>query len=87
MNYKKSYCMLIIGIWSGAGISFAGLYLGVKSDTIIIGNFIAFIGLMLILGGIGQALIFYKCPDCGKRLNIRGQHPNFCPECGCKLDL
>lgn len=87
MNYKKSYHMLIIGIWGGAVITFAGLCLGARSNTLIIGNFIAFTGLILILGGIGQALIFYKCPNCGKRLNIRGRHPNFCPECGCKLDL
>lgn len=31
--------------------------------------------------------ILYKCPNCGRRLNIRGRKSNHCPGCGCKLEL
>lgn len=86
MNYKKSYYILLIGIWSGFFTAFAGLYIESKADHLLIGKILALIGLILMLGGIGQALLFYKCPNCGKRLNIRGKQPHFCPECGYNLN-
>ena len=71
MNYKKSYCMLVTGIWSGVVMIFIGGCLEIRCGVAMIGNAIAVIGLMLMTGGIVQALIFYKCPNCGKRFNIR----------------
>lgn len=86
MNYKKSYYLLSICLWSGAGISFIGIQIGSRTDAAKFGSFLAFIGLIIMFAGIVQALIFYKCPNCGKRLDIRGRKAKFCPECGCKLD-
>lgn len=86
MNYKKSYCMLVTGILSGVVMIFIGGCLEIRCGVAMIGNAIAVIGLMLMTGGIVQALIFYKCPNCGKRFNIRGRQPKFCPECGCELE-
>lgn len=86
MDYKKSYYILEMGVLGGAGITFIGLWLGNKWDTSIIGNVIALTGLAIMLTGIGQAFLFYKCPDCGKRFNIRDRQPRFCPKCGFKLE-
>lgn len=85
MDYKKSYYMLLTGIWSGAIMTFIGGCVATGFGMTMIGNAIVFIGLMRMLGGIAQALIFYKCPNCGKKLNVRGRQPKYCPECGCRL--
>ena len=85
MSYKKSYLLLSIGIIGGAVIVFIGLGLGMKIG--FLGNAVAFIGLVAMLGGIVQALVFCKCPKCGTLLKIRGKKPNCCHGCGYKLDL
>ena len=71
MDYKKSCYMLATGIWSGMVMIFLGGYLEMGCGVATIGNATAFMGLMLMAGGIVQTLIFYKCPNCGKRFNIR----------------
>lgn len=85
MDCKKSYFLLNTGVLGGAAIVFMGLGIGVKSAAL--GNPIALLGLLAMLGGIGQAFLFYKCPNCGRRLNVRGRKPEHCPNCGRKLDL
>lgn len=57
------------------------------SIGVIAGAVVAFIGLAAMLGGVVQALLFYRCPKCGMLLKIRGQKPNYCHGCGYKLDL
>lgn len=66
MSYKKSYFLLSIGVIVGAVVVFIGLGLGMKIG--FLGNAVAFIGLVAMLGGIMQALIFFKCPKCGMLL-------------------
>lgn len=85
MSYQKSYFLLSIGVIAGAVIVFIGLSLGMK--TAFLGNALAFTGLLAMLGGIVQALIFCRCPKCGALLKIRGKKPNCCHNCGNKLDL
>lgn len=85
MNYKKSYLFLMCGLWGGIILAFIGLIMG--QSGIAVGNVIAFIGLIGIVAGMGQAFRFYKCPKCGKRLNMRGRRPDYCPACGKKLDF
>ena len=85
MSYKKSYFLLSIGVIVGAVVVFIGLGLGMKIG--FLGNAVAFIGLVAMLGGIMQALIFFKCPKCGMLLKIRGKKPNCCHGCGYRLDL
>ena len=57
------------------------------SIGVIVGAVVVFIGLVAMLGGIMQALIFFKCPKCGMLLKIRGKKPNCCHGCGYRLDL
>ena len=85
ISYKKSYFLLSIGVIVGAVVVFIGLGLGMKIG--FLGNAVAFIGLVAMLGGIMQALIFFKCPKCGMLLKIRGKKPNCCHGCGYRLDL
>lgn len=83
MDYKKSYTLLTAGILAGAAVVFLGLSISTKMG--VIGNVTAVIGLAAMLGGLGQAFLFYKCPDCGRRFNIRGRKPDHCPGCGRRL--
>lgn len=76
MNYKKSYFLLSIGVIAGAVVVFIGLGLGMKIG--FLGNVVAFIGLAAMLGGVVQALLFYRCPKCGMLLKIRGQNETEC---------
>lgn len=57
------------------------------SIGVIVGAVVVFIGLVAMLGGIMQALIFFKCPKCGILLKIHGKKPNCCHGCGYRLDL
>ncbi len=58
MSYKKSYFFLSIGVIVGEVVVFIGLGLGMKIG--FLGNAVAFIGLVAMLGGIMQALIFFQ---------------------------
>jgi len=84
MTYKQSYSLLRMGVIGGAIIVFIGLSLG--ANGLIIGNALSVVGLIAMLSGLGQALLFYKCPKCGRHFNIRGKRPDYCPECGNRLD-
>lgn len=84
MNYKKSHMLLTFGIWTGSIIVFTGLSIG--SHGIWIGNLIGAIGTFMMVSAIVQAVLFFKCPKCGRRLNIRGRKIDFCPGCGHKLN-
>lgn len=63
-SYKKSYFFLSIGVIVGAVVVFIGLGLGMKIG--FLGNAVAFIGLVAMLGGIMQALIFRNVVCCSK---------------------
>lgn len=77
MDYKKSYLILLFGLWGGIAISLLGMLTQVQ--------LFAYIGYILLIGSFLQTFLFYKCPNCGKQLNIRGKMPQYCPECGSKL--
>ena len=47
----------------------------------------AVVGVVLILLGGVQALIFHRCPHCGHLLRLRGFRSKYCPACGGKLDV
>ena len=78
LNYNKSYLIMNVGLGVGIVISIIFLLMEVK--------WIAYVGIILILGSLIQAFIFYKCPNCNKPFNIRGKKPKYCPECGFTLD-
>ncbi len=88
MDYKKSYLLMAAGVWGGGIVMLIGMFLGTSSpDTMALGNGAAGLGVFAMLLGIGQALVFYKCPHCGEKFSIRGKKPDYCPKCGSKLDL
>lgn len=62
-----------------------GLFLLLLSITIKV-DFIAYIGLIVIIGSASLEAIFYRCPNCSESLSIRGKKPKHCPGCGYKLD-
>lgn len=85
IDYKKSYGIFCIGSIGGFVVTFLGLWLSMKTGAI--GAILSYVGMALMLCGIVQALIFYRCPQCKKLLNMRGRKPNHCPQCGFKLEL
>ncbi|MDD4849909.1 MAG: hypothetical protein PHO10_04325 [Gemmiger sp.] len=79
MNYKRSY-----GILQGAFIAGGALgCLSMPTDSLLLAGS----GLLILAGGLLQALLFYRCPRCNRVLNTRMRKPAFCPSCGQKLDL
>ena len=44
------------------------------------------ISFILMTAGIVWHIVFVKCPYCGKHMNPRAGLPNYCPECGEKLE-
>lgn len=78
MDYNKSHLIAQLGLWFGLIIG----VIGASIENV----FIAYLGVMLMVGGLIQAFIFYKCPNCNKPFKIRSNKPQYCPECGEKLE-
>lgn len=62
-----------------------GLFLLLLGVEIKVG-FIAYIGLIVVIGSALLEVIFYRCPNCNESLSIRGKKPKHCPGCGYQLD-
>ena len=43
------------------------------------------LGTLVMISGVMYAARYFKCPHCGTRLDARMKAPNYCPECGKKL--
>lgn len=43
------------------------------------------VGAVVLIGGIAQAVVFYRCPHCRKPMELMGKIPKHCPECGEEL--
>lgn len=78
MDYNKSYLVMHVGFWIGIVIGIIGVLIEIR--------LISYISIILMLGSLVQAFIFYRCPNCKKTFNIRGKKPKYCPECGCTLE-
>ncbi len=44
------------------------------------------VGAAVMVLGILQALVFYKCPHCKKRFKLGSRRPSVWPYCGAKLE-
>lgn len=44
------------------------------------------VGAAVMVLGLLQTLLFYKCPRCGKRFKIGSRRPKTCPHCGAELE-
>lgn len=78
MNYKKSYRLLNICLYSGLILCLTSLILKI--------DWVGMLGVIIIILGILQTAIFYRCPNCHKALNFRGKKPKHCSECGFELE-
>ena len=77
MDYKLSYRIHCVSL----GISLALCLFSLMTDVLWPG----ILGIVLLFAGLLQAAVFYRCPHCGRALNIRARRPHFCPECGEEL--
>jgi len=79
MNLRKSRNLM--WILFAFGILIIALGTGFENGKVTLGFMIA--GTVVFISGLIQAFIFYVCPHCGYSLmNIRGETPKHCPECG-----
>ena len=78
MDYKTSRLLLIVN----TGFALVLMLVGYASQVFWIG----IVGIVLMLAGFVQAMIFCRCPYCGAMFNMRSPLPRFCPNCGKELD-
>ena len=77
MGYKRSYAVLHLGmLWAVLLVLCA---ISFHAPLAAAGG--VAVGLVSIL----QADIYYKCPECGKKLPLWAVMPHFCP--GCRRNL
>ena len=79
MDYKKSYKLFCILLYSGLAISIPSLFLDLMVPF--------YIGAVMAAAGIIQRFLFCHCPYCGKVIDIRGGAPEHCKHCGMKLEF
>lgn len=79
MNYKVSYKLTYVGI--GLGIM-AYFVTNTTQDSKI-----ALAGMVAVILGFVQKNIFYKCPYCKRKFNLRNKTPEVCPYCGERLEV
>lgn len=78
MNYKTSRTAMWIGYLLGLFIMALGI--GAENEKLTFFSTVG--GVVTVAVSLIQALIFYRCPECGySLLNVRGKLPKFCPEC------
>ena len=74
-------------MWIGfaLGISIMATGIVFENEKTILGFMIG--GFVVVAIALVQAFIFYTCPYCGNSLmDIRGEIPKHCPECGKSLE-
>ena len=89
MKLQKAYRNMTIICFIGLAILLFGSssYAFFPERTAIILLVICLpIGFLVTIAGAIYAYINLCCPHCGKTLRFRGSKPNFCPNCGGKLD-
>ena len=78
MNYKKSYLLFNICLYSGLILCLTSLILKI--------DWVGILGVIIFILGILQTAIFYRCPNSHKAFNFRGKKPKHRPECGFELE-
>ena len=78
MDYKKGEKLFSVS-------SYICIVLVLASSILRI-RWLSAAGLGVLVLGLLQMLLFYKCPHCGTRFSLRKKRPGYCPECGEKLD-
>lgn len=82
MNYRKSRNLMWMGFAVGILIMLIGISFENETTTCVF----AFVGAIVFFASLIQAFIFYNCPYCKYSLmNVKGEIPNHCPECGAEL--
>ena len=74
MDYQKSYVLMWVGIIAGFILAAVGGALAIK--------WLAAMGALILLAGILQTFLFFRCPHCGGLWDTHGGVPHYCPECG-----
>ena len=78
MNYRLSERIMLSACAAGILI----VMLGNRRQSLTMSA----VGAGMMVLGILQALLFYKCPHCKKRFKIGSRRPSVCPYCGVKLE-
>ena len=78
MDYRKSRLLL----WTGylTCLVFLGVYWFTKI------TWLGVAGIAVLAAAYIQALLYLRCPHCGKPLSLHNWRPDYCPRCGQHLD-
>ncbi len=74
MDYQKSYVLMQVGGITGLLMMGAAFLAGVE--------WLAAVGVLILLAGILQTFLFFRCPHCGGLWDTHGGVPHYCPHCG-----
>ena len=74
MDYRLSERMMLSACAAGILI----VMLGNRRQSLTMSA----VGAGMMVLGLLQALIFYKCPHCKKRFKLGSRRPSVCPYCG-----
>ncbi len=74
MDHRKSYRLMWISLVVGVLVMY--LFLGTGKMLF------AYLGVLIMLVGVGQTFKFCRCPYCGAMLRTRGKMPKKCEACG-----
>ena len=74
MDYRKSHVLMQAGGITGLLMMGAAFLAGVE--------WLAAVGVLILLAGILQTFLFFRCPHCGRLWDTHGGVPHYCPHCG-----
>lgn len=90
MELGKIYKRMMTSVWIGLALVVAGAFISmlVQNDlmTLVIGLTLLFAGCVAVIAAVIYSALRLRCPHCNTALYFRSQRPNFCPECGKKLE-
>ena len=79
----RTHARIHTGLLSAGGlVSVLGARLGERGTA----HSVLWLGLGIVIAGILWRVFFIKCPYCGSGLYSVQSFPEYCPDCGKKLD-
>ena len=73
MDYQKSYVLMWLGDHRDSSS---------RERRSTCDQWLAAVGVLILLAGILQTFLFFRCPHCGGLWDTHGGVPHYCPHCG-----
>lgn len=90
MELRKIYKRMLTVVWIGLALVLTGAFVGIfvqgSLPTLVVSLTLLFAGCIVVIAAAIYSFLRLRCPHCNTLLYFRGSKPNFCPECGKKLE-